>query len=57
MLVLAHLHRPVLTQQVHSLATSFQGKAIFRQALAKLSPNFRENYPIVFAKWNIHTKQ
>ena len=38
MLVLAHLHRPVLTQQV-------QGKAIFHQVLAKLSPSFREKSP------------
>ena len=38
MLVLAHLHRPVLTQQV-------QGNAMFRQVLAKLSPSFREKSP------------
>ena len=38
MLVLAHLHRPVLTQQVHSLGQlAFKGRPSFAKALAKLS--------------------
>ena len=39
MLVLAHLHRPVLTQQVHSL-----GHLVFkgRPSFAKLELNFRQ---------------
>ena len=49
MLVLAHLHRPVLTQQVHSLGhLAFEGRPSFAKALAKLSPNFREKSPNSF---------
>ena len=41
MLVLAHLHRPVLTQQVHSLGhLAFQGRPSF----AKLYLNFRQTF-------------
>ena len=51
MLVLAHLHRPVLTQQVHSLGhLAFKGRPSFAKALAKLSPNFREKSPNSFCK-------
>ena len=46
---LAHLHRPVLTQQVHSLGhLAFEGRPSFAKALAKLSPNFREKSPNSF---------
>ena len=48
-MVLAHLHRPVLTQQVHSLGhLAFEGRPSFAKALAKLSPNFREKSPNSF---------
>ena len=51
MLVLAHLHRSVLTQQVHSLGhLAFKWRSSFAKALAKLSPNFREKYPNSFYK-------
>ena len=49
MLVLAHLHRSVLTQQVHSLGhLAFKWRSSFAKALAKLSPNFREKSPNSF---------
>ena len=51
MLVLAHLHRSVLTQQVHSLGhLAFKWRTSFAKALAKLSPNFREKSPNSFYK-------
>ena len=51
MLVLAHLHRSVLTQQVHSLGhLAFKWRSSFAKALAKLSPNFREKSPNSFYK-------
>ena len=51
MLVLAHLHRSVLTQQVHSLGhLAFKWRSSFAKALAKLSPNFREKIPNSFYK-------
>ena len=51
MLVLAHLHRSVLTQQVHSLGhLAFKWRSSFAKALAKLSPNFREKSPKSFYK-------
>ena len=51
MLVLAHLHRSVLTQQVHSLGhLAFKWRSSFDKALAKLSPNFREKSPNSFYK-------
>ena len=33
---------------------SFQGKAFFRQALAKPSPNFREKSPYIFLQNEIY---
>ena len=49
MLVLAHLPRSVLTQQVHSLGhLAFKWRSSFAKALAKLSPNFREKSPNSF---------
>ena len=49
MLVLAHLHRSVLTQQVHSLGhLAFKWRSSFAKALAKLSPNFHEKSPNSF---------
>ena len=46
MLVLAHLHRSVLTQQVHTLGhLAFKWRSSFAKALAKLSPNFRDKSP------------
>ena len=61
MLVLAHLHRSVLTQQVHSLGhLAFKWRSSFAKALAKLSPNFREKSPNSFYKmihiYKINTK-
>ena len=61
MLVLAHLHRSVLTQQVHSLGhLAFKWRSSFAKALAKLSPNFREKFPNSFYKmmhiYKINTK-
>ena len=51
MLVLAHLHRSVLTQLVHSLGhLAFKWRSSFAKALAKLSPNFREKSPNSFYK-------
>ena len=51
MLVLAHLHRSVLTQQVHSLGhLAFKWRSSFAKALAKLSPNFCEKSPDSFYK-------
>ena len=51
MLILAHLHRSVLTQQVHSLGhLAFKWRSSFAKALAKLSPNFREKSPNSFYK-------
>ena len=51
MLVLAHLHRSVLTQQVHSLGhLAFKWRSSFAKALAKLSPNFRDKSPNSFYK-------
>ena len=49
MLVLAHLHRQVFdTTSPQFRPPSCRGKAIFRQALAELSPNFREKSPNTF---------
>ena len=61
MLVLAHLHRSVLTQQVHSLGhLAFKWRSSFAKALAKLSSNFREKSPNSFYKmihiYKINTK-
>ena len=51
MLVLAHLHRSVLTQQVHNLGhLAFKWRSSFAKALATLSPNFREKSPNSFYK-------
>ena len=51
MLVLAHLHRSVLTQQVDSLGhLALKWRSTFAKALAKLSPNFREKSPNSFYK-------
>ena len=51
MLVLAHLHRSVSTQQDHSLGhLAFKWRSSFAKALAKLSPNFREKSPNSFYK-------
>ena len=51
MLVLAHLHRSVPTQQDHSLGhLAFKWRSSFAKALAKLSPNFREKSPNSFYK-------
>ena len=48
---LPHLHRSVLTQQVHSLGhLAFKWRSSFAKALAKLSPNFREKSPNSFYK-------
>ena len=61
-MVFAHLHRPVLTQQVHSLGhLAFEGRPSFAKALAKLSPNFREKNTNSFYKMKyiyiLHNKQ